>query len=75
MKSTESMKELRSLTVAALNDRIATLRTTIDKARIEAGFGQVKNHQSLGTHRRQLAQALTEQAERLNRAALSEESQ
>lgn len=74
MKSTEYVKELRTLTDAALADRIATQRMTIDKARIEVGFGQVKNHQSLGLNRRQLAQALTEQHARLNRPLVSEET-
>ena len=64
MKTTEYTKELRSLDDKGLMQRVQELQTAVDRARVDAAFGQAKSHQLLGQLRRQLAQSLTIQSER-----------
>ena len=59
MKRTAQLAELRGLDQAALARKITELERTRDRARLDAQFGSVKNHQALGVIRRQLAQAKT----------------
>ena len=59
MKKTTILAELRSLDAAALARRITELEQRRDRARLDASFGSVKNHQALPLIRQQLAQAKT----------------
>ena len=59
MKISEYSKELRALDQKGLQARIEELRTSINRARVDAAFGQAKSNQHYGLLRRQLAQALT----------------
>lgn len=72
MKQTTTVSELRSLDQAGLDRRVAELEQQRERARLDARFGSVKNHQALKALRRSVAQAKTLQhARRL----MNEESQ
>ena len=59
MKRTTQLDALRTLDPTALARKITELEHTRDRARLDAQFGSVKNHQALGVIRRRLAQAKT----------------
>ena len=66
MKRTTQLAELRSLDASSLAKRIGELERLRDRARLDASFGKVKNHQALQLIRCELAQAKTIQhAQRL----------
>jgi len=56
--------ELRELEAGELEDRVQVLRTTLFNAQIKLRTGQLEDSASVRTARRNLARALTVQAER-----------
>ena len=68
MKRTIKLTELRALGSSALTRKINELEAARDRARLDAKFGSVSNHQALRQIRQQLAQAKTlEHAARLTK--------
>lgn len=59
MKSALSLQELRSKDLSGLTKLIDELRGKLDRARIDATLATDKNHRTVRTLRKQLAQALT----------------
>lgn len=59
MKRTTTLAELRSLDRTALERRVAELEQQRERARLDARFGSVTNHQALKVLRRTVAQAKT----------------
>lgn len=59
MKRTTQLATLRTLDPAALEQKITELTKQRDRARLDARFGSVKNHQALRSLRRELARAKT----------------
>jgi large subunit ribosomal protein L29 len=56
--------ELRDLVATELEDRVKTLRTALFNLQLKFRTGQLANSASVRTARRNLARALTVQAER-----------
>lgn len=60
----DQLTTLRAAAPALLAKKVTELQLTLDRARVNAAFGQVKNHREQRALRRQLAQLKTILTER-----------